>query len=377
MKNTQGFTLVEVFLVIAIIGVVAGLMPKMFIANSTMNHYFDVQTLINSTHGRVVHDLQNKDAVLGIMKNLYSADLVSCLQDLKPTNDCSRFNMSEPKQLQISDSILNSQLNLNSEVCTEKCLISVTTFYKTSCRVSSCDSIQFSIKIGKIPSDDPAMNQVIDSNDVVVLGKNHFRKNFAENMSCNVPGKSFLFSFNYLSRDGSCRDCGGGFGSCSSSSGGFRNAGVLKSNLTFSPDHLIAAGTPPDTVTLNYEIQQATNDLISRVDISCQTGNAGPLALPDSASSQVMQGLNQSNHAQGSWAIPIQNLRAGNSYSLTCTLKGYDSDANYIISFFSTSLPVYATQADYDAVVNGSGSGAFLMTGGSSGGFSAPSYSCP
>lgn len=383
-KNSKGFTVIEIMVTLAVLGAVVFLMPNFFVANGSMNRFFDIQNLINRTHIQAVHQLQNRKPILEYLSKQHSPKLMNCLRELNPKNECAQFNMSNAVKLNWQDSILDSQHSLHNSLCKKDCLFAIKTFYKIFCRAHSCDSIEFLVKTEKLNDIENSLTQVRDQSELIVMTKNNFRESVSEDMTCPDPSKSFMFSYNYLTRSGTCRNCGIGDSACFSPSGGFKNSGVLKNDLSLDPKFLILDEKIPDKISLKYEIQQATNGVFGRVDLNCQVGNKAPQALNDGKSAQMMSGLRNNNRHIDYWIFDAKDLAtADKSYRLSCTIKGYDSTGNYLVSFKHTYIQIYPTRLGAASLPPGDG-GPVSDDGGNNGGvnsggsnFTAPSYSIP
>lgn len=393
IKNDKAFTIIEMMVTLAVIGAIMMMIPNFFMANVSMNKYFDVQTLITRTRNLVIQNLQNKATTLRIMYDLAGtegSELLNCLQEVNPKANCTKFNMSKRETLKPALStlqkrpdlaILNSKHGLSAN-CEQNCLFSITTTYRLTCRKQSCDSIEYLIKTEKIAteSNDISLSQISNHNDFIVLNKNDLKKNVTEQMACNDPNASFLFSFNYQTRDGECRNCqggpGGGLISCFSPTGGFTNSGVLKSGMSIAPKSIALDKPIPDKIDIKFDLQQATNGKLSRVEVTCRAGDS-VITLPMTNSDMMMSSLRGSNQYQGSWSVDSNLIKSGTSYSLNCTMKGFNS-SGFMVSLTNSVLNVYPNTASMiagDTILGPSGGNGGSWGGG--GGFSAPSYSAP
>lgn len=396
IKNSKAFTVVEMMVTLAVIGGVVLMLPNLFIANVSMNKYFDVQALITQTRNLVIQNLQNKATTLRIMYDLHGTEgteLLNCLQEVNPKAECTKFNMTKREILKPASStlqkrpdlsILNSKHGLTAN-CEQNCLFSITTSYRLTCRKQSCDSIEYLIKTEKMTGDsnDISLRQISNHNDYIVLNKGDLKKNFTEHMSCNDPNASFLFSFNYQTRDGECRNCQSnsgspaGLSSCFSPTGGFANTGVLKSGMKIAPTSIALDAPIPDKIAIKFDLQQASNGKLSRVEVTCQAGGT-TITLPATNSNMMMSSLRGSNQYQGTWSLDSSQIKNGSSYGLNCTMKGFNS-SGFVVSLTNAFLNVYPTmngmmdgETGLAPISNNNGTS---TSGG--GGFTAPSYSSP
>lgn len=394
IKNSKAFTVVEMMVTLAVIGGVLLMLPNFFMANVSMNKYFDVQALMTQTRNLVIQNLQNKATTLRIMYDLHGSDgtaLLNCLQEVNPNGNCTKFNMTKRETLKPAPStlqqrpdlvILNSKHGLSAN-CAQNCLFSIATSYRLTCRKQSCDSIEYLIKTEKMTgeSNDVSLRQISNHNDFIVLNKGDLKKNFTENMSCSDPNASFLFSFNYQTRDGDCRNCqsgpGGGLTSCFSPTGGFTNSGVLKSDMEIAPKSIALDKPVPEKIAIKFNLQQASNGKLSRVETTCKAGDK-MISLPTTNSNMMMSSLRGSNRYQGTWSIDSDLIKSGSSYTLNCTMKGFNS-SGFMVSLTNAFLNVYATtggmiDGDVGLAPIGNNNGGSNSGGG---GFTAPSYSSP
>ena len=395
IKNNKAFSMIEMMVTLAVLGAVMLMMPNFFIANVSMNKYFDVQNLLSRTRNLTLQNLQNKNTVIRIMYDLHGPAIVPCLQEINPSSECASFNMTERKKLVPASStltarpdlaILNSKHSL-AATCEDNCLISISTEYKLNCRLRSCDSVEFLVKTEKIKNDkeDPAAQHITDTKDFVLLSKNDLKKVISEDMACTNPNLNFLFAFNYVTRNGTCNNCQPLAGatpgsSCFSPGSSTKNSGVIKAGLNINPKSIALDAEIPEKIAVKFDLQQATNGVFGRVDISCVAGGTAT-PLPASTQSMMMSSLNGSNKYQGTWNLDSSSIKSGpSSYSLNCTLKAYDSQGLGIVAMAAASLIVYPTTAGQQggdvglAPPDGSpGPGG----GPVGGGFTAPSYSAP
>lgn len=380
IKNKNGFTLMEMFLVLAILGIVTLQVPQLFSANSAMTSYFEVQNLLDRTHNAALQSLQNKKALLKRLTELHMDELARCIKQVNPDNNCAQFDMLTPATLVWPGSVLNSKHSLQSGECISNCVIEVKTSYRISCRSSSCNSIEFLIATTKITTKAQILNRIIEHKDAVLMGKNQFADSLTENMRCNDANKGFMFGFNYLSRTNTCRDCGSGAAPCFSPSGGYENSGVTKNVLKVDPTSIVLSEEIPEKIALKFEIQQASNNILGKVSLTCNAGSK-TVGLSNQQTSLMMSSLRKDNQYQASWEIPIEDVRSGpQAFRLSCSLKAYDYSGTYLISMSSAELMVYATEAQRAAAIAGGGggsSGGSTGTGTGGGGFTVPSYSCP
>lgn len=394
IKNNKAFTAIEMMVTLAVIGGVLMMLPNFFMANVSMNKYFDVQALITQTRNLVIQNLQNKATTLRIMYDLAGTEgteLLNCLQEINPNANCTKFNMTKREilkpayntlQLRPDLAILNSKHGLSAN-CEQNCLFSIATSYRLTCRKQSCDSIEYLIKTEKMAgeSSDISLRQISNHNDFIVLNKSDLKKNFTEQMTCNDPNASFLFSFNYQTRDGECRNCqsgpGGGLTSCFSPTGGFTNSGILKSGMEIAPKSIALDKPIPEKIDIKFDLQQATNGKLSRVEVTCKAGGS-VISLPTTNSDMMMSSLRGSNRYQGGWSIDSDLIKSGSSYTLNCTMKGFSS-SGFVVSLTNAFLNVYPTTSGMIdgetgmAPINGNNGSS--TSGG--GGFSVPSYSFP
>lgn len=394
IKNNKAFSLIELVVTMAIIGVVVLMMPKFFLANVSMNKSFDVQNLYNRTHNLVMQNLQNKPRVLRMMAHLHGTDLVTCLREVKPGANCTRFNMAQPRPIVLTSTmrkdkelhgmeVIDSKQGLQGGDCEDNCLFGIKTSYRLSCRASSCDSIEFTIKTERTQSDDPAlkMMKISDRADFVVLNKNDFKKEFSQAMACNDPSRNFLYSFNYLTRMGECKNCGVGDSSCFSPTGGFKNSGVRATAISIEPGTIYLDQPIPENFAVKYHVAQATNAAIGRVEVKCLSG-AVNRALPKKHAGNMMGELNGRNSHRGAWDLTPEEVATGTSYALTCTIKGFDPEGIYVVSFASATLRVYAKSPGKGGVPGDGppvpdGGGDKPNPGGGGGNFTPPSYDIP
>lgn len=392
IKNNKAFSLIEMMVTLAVLGAVVVMMPKFFIANVSMNKYFEVETLLSRTRSLVMQTLQNKNTVLKMMSNIHGPEFVTCLQEVKPDANCGRFNMAQRTPIALNATVLRDQPNLtilNSKHglhsnCDENCLFTIKTFYKVNCRQRSCDSIEFLVKTEKTNSTetDPSQRQISNQNELVILSKNDFKKMFTEEMSCSSPENNFLFGYNYLSRRGDCRSCGTGPTPCFSPTGGFQNSGVLRSTLGLDPETIALDEPIPEKITLKFDLQQATNSVLGRVDLTCVVGDSS-YSLPTELQTIMMRNLRRDNQHQGTIEINMSDIKTGpSSYHLNCTLKGYDSQGLYVVSLSSIAMAVVTSRGGDGESPNipetpdnpgGNGRRSTFIGGG----FTVPSYSSP
>lgn len=395
IKNNKAFSLIELVVTMAIIGVVVLMMPKFFIANVSMNKSFDVQNLYNRTHNLVMQNLQNKSRVLRMMAHLHGTDLVTCLREVKPGANCTRFNMTQPSPIVLTSrmlddkemrgmEVIDSKQGLQGGKCDANCLFGIKTSYRLSCRASSCDSIEFTIKTESTQSNDPAlkMMKISDRADFVVLNKNDFKKEFSQEMACNDPSRNFLYSINYLTRMGDCKNCGIGDSSCFSPTGGFRNSGVRATKISIEPGTIYLDQPIPEKFAVKYHIEQATNAAVGRVELKCISGGANR-ALPDRLEGNMMSDLGGKNSHRGDWDLSAQEVASGSSYALTCTIKGFDPEGMYVVSFATTTLRVYpklprgADLPPGEGVIPPGDGGSNPGPGGGGDNFTPPGYDFP
>lgn len=353
INNKKAFSLIELLITIAIIGVVAALLPNFLLTTAATNKSFEIQNTYNRTKNLVRQNLQNKYRILKILKHINGSEVVSCLTEINPGADCTRFNMQQSLPLTLSPSLLadpeligieiiNSKQGLQESPCNTSCMFEVKTSYRLSCGPSSCESVEFVTKYENLINSTVSLSSfnIGNKSDIIILGKNDLKTKFSQNMSCIDPTKTFLHSFNYLTRSGQCQNCGTNENPCYSPTGGFLNSGIRSTTLSIDPNSIYQGQPIPDEVAITYNIVQGSNARVGRVELIC-TGGPNYVSLPERLEEEIVKGLRNNNSHTGTWNLRANDLDSTNKpYNLSCTLKAFDSEGLYVVSFASATIKV-------------------------------------